>query len=1211
MSKLRRKFITVLAVLFCTLLCISTALIIPKNEKVAEAYASPQSPTISEIYSDKYNRFNHQALQKLYDAILSGTDKTLDEVATAANTNTVLSNKEIQVQFGGMVWTAVYLSKATESFAGTGAPAKGKATNGDVVLTLWLAFPDISKPAKWNLWYGDSTRTYPCNMYGTSYMRSVVLNNGGEYVSNATTLTSYTATDDNEWNFSKFTNPTYKENGVGNPKPSTIMNHLVSPRYISWQYNQSSKTTVEHAYNCNNDAWGKVNNIAYESYDKYDAWKDDLLWLPSVTETGSLQGNKLGLWQISQAQRGTQSDSVYNWLRSTSGGNTAVWTWQGSDKQQDVFTDGTLPDKSLTTPVRPALHLNLTTADKDSRRIFFDDDTAGAEEHEYELVYNGGSQEIDILDYDMLAPVGTATAGSNYSSTTGKFSATTPNKTSDKTYEMTVKPKNDFYWDDITDSTKTTKERKYKIKMKLADVSIEWDNTIARTYGASLLLDSDEIQGIKVKGGQQITTTYHKEFDTDDYPADTPEPTDWSDVEANFKAESSGYYRVWYKIEVDYHNTKIASYGVEVSSDSVVVNVTGVLGDGSAEYAKDDANELTNTTKLNQWFTELVDSGKITMTGKNGAFTPAQIKGLLADMNVVLCTKNSSGKLEEAIQNSHNRYDVGEYYIDLKYTSNTGEIKFNWTFEQPMFKVEKRTIHAVVAEENDGELTHEYGESRVGLKCKIVSGVASGEDENDVGFGTTFTVRTTGQGLNSSTKVGEYDMVGTASADSNYTVIFDEAIYTVTKRAMKLQVADETVEYGKNFEGYKFKSMTIKEGSLVGDDSLAELTAGATYSLKRSGVDYDFSNSLLINDYDLYAGVETDGKYIFETDNYIFEILPGKLTVTKANFNLSGVRLDNKGYVYDGEPHPAKLTGELPDGVTVSYRYVNYETAEELEGAPTEVGLYLVYASFSHDSPNHNLITTVKAAYIRIAYTEEEANADFPALPTDEELAAAADLAKKKADAKEELEKEAKDKKDAVDADVNLSAEEKKAAKDEIDKELEEGRKEIDNAKDKDSVDSALSDGKKEIDDTADLAQKKGAAKSELDKAAQAKKDAIDNDPNLTDEEKAAAKAEVDKELEEGKKAIDDATDLSAVQSAESSTKTNIENIKAEHKGSFPWWILAIIAGALVLVVVIVIVIVKRRGSDDDDGGYDDFYDDEYDYDEEEVDDDGDEAFGY
>ena len=42
MSKLRKKFITVLAVLFCALLCISAALIIPKSKT---AYANRQTGT--------------------------------------------------------------------------------------------------------------------------------------------------------------------------------------------------------------------------------------------------------------------------------------------------------------------------------------------------------------------------------------------------------------------------------------------------------------------------------------------------------------------------------------------------------------------------------------------------------------------------------------------------------------------------------------------------------------------------------------------------------------------------------------------------------------------------------------------------------------------------------------------------------------------------------------------------------------------------------------------------------------------------------------------------------------------------------------------------------------------------------------------------------------------------------------------------------------
>ena len=146
-----------------------------------------------------------------------------------------------------------------------------------------------------------------------------------------------------------------------------------------------------------------------------------------------------------------------------------------------------------------------------------------------------------------------------------------------------------------------------------------------------------------------------------------------------------------------------------------------------------------------------------------------------------------------------------------------------------------------------------------------------------------------------------------------------------------------------------------------------------------------------------------------------------------------------------------------------------------------------------------------------------------------------------------------------------------------------------------------------------DLAKKKQEAKDALEEAARKKKEEIDNDPNMTDEEKQAAKDKVDEELQKGLAAIDGATTADGIDSSFGEAKKNIEDITAESGESpFPWWILAIIAGALLFLILLIIIIVKRRNSDDDEGGYDDFYDDEYDYDEEEeVDDDGDEAYGY
>ena len=143
--------------------------------------------------------------------------------------------------------------------------------------------------------------------------------------------------------------------------------------------------------------------------------------------------------------------------------------------------------------------------------------------------------------------------------------------------------------------------------------------------------------------------------------------------------------------------------------------------------------------------------------------------------------------------------------------------------------------------------------------------------------------------------------------------------------------------------------------------------------------------------------------------------------------------------------------------------------------------------------------------------------------------------------------------------------------------------------------------------DDIDLESKKQAAKDALEEAAKKKKEEIDNNPDLTDEEKAALKDKVDKELEAGKNAIDGATTADGVDSSFGEAKKNIEGISAESGVSpFPWWILAIIAGALLFIILLIIIIVKRRNSDDEDG-YDDFYDDEYEYDEEEIED---EAYG-
>ena len=1168
MSKLRRKFIAVLAVLFCALLALSTALMIPKN-KTAGAYTYVPTTNVPELIIDNGTgtTFNYDNLKTLYGKLVSGAT-TYDDVKSALNSsmNTMgaihqgnfADPNNVIVEFGGLKWVAVYLSKATTAHASVGGAAApgtpGAANDGDAVLTLWLANP--TETSNFNSYQSSGTAngnyggTYPSNMYGTSYMRAVVLGNGGQYATSENgALTTASSAEINGSSYAKFATGALKD-------------YLVSPRYIGWQYEQHAKYDASNpsgspsqhiTTDLINDAWGVGNstangfphNINYEDRPGYSAWKDDLVWLPSMTEVGSIAqyetGDAIhGIWHATQTQREI-TDPNRVWSRSAYTAYTGIGTSNASQTGKGFYLqnafimnaasgDSARYVMEIYILVRPAIHLNLAAADGNRGIAFGPTGTTITDEDDVkiaskEATYNGNAVSITIPDKDEQTVV-----GGNYNDGTGVFSATNPNETSDKTYEISVTPKENYVWKDTTDPDERVATRKYRIKIKLAEISVGWDpdpGTIAT--GQSLLQDSELIT---VQGSQTIVQKIYvakpPNAETETPPTDEQEWTERSEeTENNFLAEDTGIHRVHYKITAKYHKPKEGHYDVNVSADSMKITFDGDAAIATAaKYAEGRALDLAdeNQTWLKQTF-----RNKVTMTPSSTgvAYSSSEKQALFENLKIVIYKYNGNVRTT-ATPNSRGYFDVGTYYLAVQYASGSGAFTFTYDTDTsvspsrpkyPTFTIEKRlaTVKAV-ASADDGSLTHVYGDEPVSMKWQIVNGNAPKEDETHLGITEgLFKAKETGEELDSHTPAGTYHIEGEVEESSNYSITFDDsAVYEIEKRAITLQVMDETAEYGTDFSKYTFKAMTVKDGTLISPDTVSSLTSGATYTLTRNGIDVDFSNTLFISEYELHATVTAD--------NYEFTILPGKLTITKANYNMSDVTLTNAGYIYDGNPHPAQISGTLPSSdISVSYRYVDYNTGEELTEPPTEVGLYLVYASFTHSNDNYNEIID-KVAYIRIAYTEEELNQGFPSLPTDAELAAAANVAKKKAEAKKTLDEEAKK-----------------------------------------------------------------------------KKQEIDDNPDLTDKEKEDAKKKVDEELAKGNAAIDSATSVDGVNQAYNDGKANIEKIKVEHieESSFPWWILAVIGGALLLLILLIIIIVKRRNSEDEE---EDYYDDEYDYDDEEVD---------
>ena len=291
---------------------------------------------------------------------------------------------EIIVELGGLKWTPVYLSTTNE----------GKDSEPhDVILTLWLAdnqqdawadrkndeglyygFLDGALYSDWSAnWFKDNpTETYPSDMYGTSYIKAVTLNNGGSYATSGTKMLSAEQSDSNP--FALFTMEKFG-----------LTNFIVTPGQVSWQESgQSAKEQIDDLdYDLPNENWGnneKVPNtdfyndgqFNYAGKESNDAWKNDFLWLPSLSETGSNDTSN-GIWKTSTAQRFLSKTSVSGTVGSVTG-PVYPYTWLRSGCKDNAYNAFCLYTgvegwhqyrvSSNSFAVRPALHLNLTAVAK-------------------------------------------------------------------------------------------------------------------------------------------------------------------------------------------------------------------------------------------------------------------------------------------------------------------------------------------------------------------------------------------------------------------------------------------------------------------------------------------------------------------------------------------------------------------------------------------------------------------------------------------------------------------------------------------------------------------------------------------------------------------------------------------------------------------------------------------------------------------------------
>ncbi|MDE7079662.1 MAG: hypothetical protein K2O95_06075, partial [Clostridia bacterium] len=262
-------------------------------------------------------------------------------------------------------WNVVYLSNTKSD--GTGDP----------IVTLWLAnsnqLPNGYKYAQWN-YHADnlSAGSYPSNMYSSSMIRTLTLNNAGTwYQTNSGDVPHVVVPSENN----PFAIFTMRKDTSSDVLKGSLYDFIEAPNNIYWQGTLSEKTVGTKPHNCSNDAYiadptsaGFI-NASFNYYDKtgYTDWKDDKIWLPALAEMGMLE-ETLGLWETDAFQcsnaGGSASPTDYTWLRTAFSGYYYASFY--------VSPNGEVIDSHYTNTeraVRPALHLNLAKAEEYALRL--------------------------------------------------------------------------------------------------------------------------------------------------------------------------------------------------------------------------------------------------------------------------------------------------------------------------------------------------------------------------------------------------------------------------------------------------------------------------------------------------------------------------------------------------------------------------------------------------------------------------------------------------------------------------------------------------------------------------------------------------------------------------------------------------------------------------------------------------------------------------
>ncbi|MDE5618685.1 MAG: hypothetical protein K2I79_04285, partial [Clostridia bacterium] len=195
-----------------------------------------------------------------------------------------------------------------------------------------------------------------------------------------------------------------------------------------------------------------------------------------------------------------------------------------------------------------------------------------------------------------------------------------------------------------------------------------------------------------------------------------------------------------------------------------------------------------------------------------------------------------------------------------------------------------------------------------------------------------------------------------------FDIVLPEGGLSSTNNTVTIKCGDKTTTVSLTITDVISTGIEVEytdSGNITVDSTAQDLLSGIKITLNyNDGTSEEITPTadMISGDMDSIGNKTITVTYTDPEDSSVTHSDTFTVSIGKGTFDMSNVKFEDKTVTYNGEEHNIEISGDLPEGVSVSYEG-NGQIEVNEEG-------YIVTAKFTHSNPNYNEIPDKTAKLI-------------------------------------------------------------------------------------------------------------------------------------------------------------------------------------------------------------------------------------------------------